>query len=50
MSDGIKRDILRGRMAELGYNITTLASAVGVTRATMSAFLGAPHRPIRRCA
>ncbi len=40
MSDGIKRDILRGRMAELGYNITTLASAVGVTRATMSAFFG----------
>lgn len=40
MADGIKRDVLRGRMAELGYNITTLASAVDVSRATMSAFLG----------
>ena len=40
MPDGIKRDVLRGRMAELGYNITTLASAVGVTRATVSAFFG----------
>ena len=38
MPDGIKRDVLRGRMAELGYNITTLAAAIGVTRATMSAF------------
>ncbi len=40
MHDGIKRDVLRGRMAEKGFNITTLASAVDVSRATMSAFLG----------
>jgi predicted transcriptional regulator len=27
-------------MAELGYNITTLAPVVGVSRATLSAFFG----------
>lgn len=44
MSDGIKRDVLRGRMAELGYNITTLSTAVGVSRATLSSFFNG-HAP-----
>lgn len=37
--DGIRRELIRGRMAELGYNITTISAEIDVSRATMSAFL-----------
>lgn len=37
--DGIKRDEIRGLMAKKGFNITSLAREVGVSRFTMSGFL-----------
>lgn len=45
--DDIKRHKIKGLMAEQGYNNTSLAKEMGVTRATMSGFMNgrAPSYP-----
>lgn len=35
---------LRGKMAEKGYNITSLSEALGIDRNTLSAYFKAPEK------
>ena len=35
---------VRGKMAEKGYNITSMAELLGISRATMSAYLDSPGK------
>lgn len=43
MPDNIKRNVLRGIMAEQGHTIASLAREIGVTRATLSNFFNGAY-------